>query len=147
MKLNWENYPLLVSNANEYYSVKADEKAIAKSKYEKLLGIKNDKQQSFNEHVQLLRKRVDQKVNSLSPISILINFSKIKLSVNAFIISDFFLNPVLNPVPNSNIELSYYLSLWKSSNNSKKDWQSAVSQKICSNQFRISSKVLLLCKV
>ena len=107
MKLNWENYPLLVSNANEYYSVKADEKAIAKSKYQKLLGIKNDKQQSFNEHVQLLRKRDDQKVNSLSPIPILINFSKIKLSVNAFIISDFFLNPVLNPVPNSNIELSY----------------------------------------
>ena len=97
MKLNWENYPLLVSNANEYYSVKADEKAIAKSKYEKLLGIKNDKQLSFNEHVQLLRKRVDQKVNSLSPISILINFSKIKLIVNAFIISDFFLKPSFKP--------------------------------------------------
>ena len=50
-KANPEKYHLLIHNTKESLQIKIGNETVSKSKYEKLLGVKVDRELNFTEHV------------------------------------------------------------------------------------------------
>ena len=66
MKAYPDKYHLLINNTKKSFQIKIDNKTVSKSKYEKLLRVKEDHELNFNEYVSSLCKKASQKLNSLS---------------------------------------------------------------------------------
>ena len=66
-----------------------ENKEICNSSYEKLLGVTIDTKLSFNIHIDSICKKAGLKLNALSRITPYLDFSKKKLLINAFFLSQF----------------------------------------------------------
>ena len=73
MKANPDKYHLLINNTKESFQIKIGNETVSNSKYEKLRGVKVDHELNFHEHVSLLCKKANQKLNALSRIASLIS--------------------------------------------------------------------------
>ena len=96
MKLNQEKcHFLLAGNTPEYLWVKVGEKIIWESSHEKLLGIVIDKKLNFNNHLNILCKKVSTKVTALARMVKIIPLQKKRVLMKAFIESQFSYCPLI----------------------------------------------------
>ena len=88
MKENLDNCHLLTS-ATASIAIKIKDNEILKSEKEKLLGMTIDKKLSFNNHLQKILEKANQKVHVLARIAPYMSIPKRKLLMNSFFISQF----------------------------------------------------------
>jgi hypothetical protein len=94
MKANPDKYHLLLST-NEAKDLSIGNITICNSKCEKLLGVKFDYDLKFKSHIEGICKRASGKLNALSRATPYMDFSKKKLLVNAFFLSQFNYCPLI----------------------------------------------------
>ena len=83
MKANLSKCHLLV-NKNDEVTIRIGDTEIKNSEYEKLLGIKVDTKQNFNEHLNDMISKAWSKVKALSRVMSYMSLSKKKKLVNSF---------------------------------------------------------------
>ena len=88
MKENLDNCHLLTS-ATASIAIKIKDNEILKSEKEKLLGMTIDNKLSFNNHLQKILEKANQKVHVLARIAPYMSIPKRKLLMNSFFISQF----------------------------------------------------------
>ena len=88
MKENLDNCHLLTS-ATASIAIKIKDNEILKSEKEKLLGMTIDKKLSFNNHLQKILEKANQKVHVLARITPYMSIPNRKLLINSFFISQF----------------------------------------------------------
>ena len=95
MKLNEDkcHWMIFGGKSNEV-SVKIGEANIKESKEEKLIGIIFDQKLSFKQHVKTLCKKANQKIHALARISCYMGTEKLKLVMQAFVLSHFSYSPL-----------------------------------------------------
>lgn len=76
-------------------SIKVGDHIIKNKDFEQLLGIKINSKLNFNEHVNNICKKTNQKLNAVSRIVYYMTFQQRKLILNAFILSQFLYCPLL----------------------------------------------------
>ena len=79
----------LISSTDEPFSINIDNKVIKNSKNKKLLGIDLNNRLGFDTHVTNICKRVSKKLRALARISQFMNIHKRKMTMKAFIASEF----------------------------------------------------------
>ena len=90
MKLNENKSKLLLSHSeSENKSIKIGNETILNTKSEKLLGITVDNKLTFKDHVSNLCKKANQKLNALARITRYMDTDKLKVTMKAFIASQF----------------------------------------------------------
>ena len=89
MKANPDKFHVILSEKDQFLSVKVDDYMIFNMGAEKLLGITIDGKLSFDEHVGNLCRKASQKLHALSRIAHDRDLAKQKTIVNAFINSQF----------------------------------------------------------
>ena len=96
MKLNVDKCHLMIfGEKRRKVKIHIAEAVIEESDEETLLGITLDTKISFKSHVQSLCKKASQKLHALSTISIFMDSNKIKLMMNAFVLSHFSYCPLI----------------------------------------------------
>ena len=88
MKANPDKCHLLTS-ATASIAIKIKDNEILNSESEKLLGVTIDNKLNFNNHLQKVLKKANQKVRALARITPYISIPKRKLLMNSFFISQF----------------------------------------------------------
>ena len=94
MKANKDKCHLIVSN-NVKVSMKIDSIEVENSHCEKPVGVKDDRELKFKEHLEGIIKKASKKVNVLSRITPYMNIAKRKLLMNSFFISQFNYCPLI----------------------------------------------------
>jgi len=94
MKANADKSHLLIKS-DDICSMKVGNKEIINSQYEKLLGVKIDKDLGFNCHVESLCKKASQKLNALCRLAYSMTFHQRKLIMNSFILCHFSYCPLI----------------------------------------------------
>ena len=94
MKANPDKCHLLKSSSDKV-SICVDNYNIKSSKCEKLVGIKVDNRLNFNTHVDKICKKAGQKLNALLRVTPCMNYSKRRMLLNAFFISQFSYCPLV----------------------------------------------------
>ena len=89
MKANPDKYHLLIDNTKESFQIKIGNETVSNGKYKKLLGVKEDHELNFNEHVSSLCKKAIWKLNALLRIASCMTFDQRRLILNSFITSYF----------------------------------------------------------
>ena len=89
MKANADKCHLMVTNSSEMFSIIVGNEVIKSSCKEKLLGIYIDNELKFDDHVNALCKKANQKINALSRISKYMSSEKLRIIMKSFIISQF----------------------------------------------------------
>ena len=89
LKANPDKFHLILSEANQDYSVRVDKFSIQNGKSEKLLGIKIDNKLTFDEHVSDMCTKATQKLHALSRVSNFMTFKQRQTTLKAFILSQF----------------------------------------------------------
>ena len=95
MKLNEGKCHFLFSGSPEHLWIKVGNEQIWESQYEKLLGIKVDKDMTFDVHLKTLCKKVNQKVSALARIAGILPFQKRHILLKTFIESQFSYCPLI----------------------------------------------------
>ena len=95
MKLNEGKCHFLFSGSPEHLWIKVGSEKIWESQYEKLLGVKVDKDMSFELHLKTLCKKVNQKVSALARIAGILPFQKRHILLKTFIESQFSYCPLI----------------------------------------------------
>ena len=95
MKLNQSKCHFLTCGSTEHLWVKVGKEIIWESQAEKLLGMTVDKNLSFNLHLKILCKKVNQKVSALARIVRILPFQKRQLIMKTFIESQFSYCPLV----------------------------------------------------
>ena len=93
--LNADKCKLLISNKDSDLSINIEGETIVCEKLVKLLGIKIDNQLTFSEHVSSICKKVSLKLHALARVSNEMNQNKLRLSMKAFIESQFSYCPLI----------------------------------------------------
>ena len=89
LKANPDKFHLLLSSHDEHSCVTVDQYKIYNSKHEKLLGVVNDTDLNFEEHVSRLCIKASQKHHALARVSNYMNIEKCCKIMKAFINSKF----------------------------------------------------------
>ena len=90
MKLNPDKCHLLVfGEKNNDVTVQIRATTITESVEEKLLGVTLDKNLDFKNHVNTLCRKAGQKLHALARISNYVDIERLKVMINAFIVSQF----------------------------------------------------------
>ena len=95
MKLNQSKCHFLTSGSTEHLWIKVGNEVIWESQAEKLLGMTVDKNLNFNSHLEILCKKVNQKVSALARIARILPFQKRRLILKTFIESQFSYCPLV----------------------------------------------------
>ena len=95
MKLNQSKCHFLTSGSPEHLWVKVGSERIWESQTEKLLGITMDKNLFFESHLNILCKKVNQKVTALARIAGILPFHKRHILLKTFIESQFSYCPLV----------------------------------------------------
>ena len=95
MKLNEDKCHFLTSGSPEHLWIKVGTEKIWESQVEKLLGMKVDKDLSFEVHLKSLCKKVNQKVSALARIAGILPFQKRCILLKTFIESQFSYCPLI----------------------------------------------------
>ena len=95
MKLNESKCHFLFSGSTEHLWIKVGNEKIWESQYEKLLGVKVDKDMSFELHLKTLCQKVNQKVTALARIAGILPFQKRQILLKTFIESQFSYCPLI----------------------------------------------------
>ena len=96
MKLNPDKCHLLVfGEKNNDVSVRIGATTITESVEEKLLGVTLDKNLDFKNHVSTLCRKAGQKLHALARISNYVDVEKLRIMMNAFIVSQFSYCPLV----------------------------------------------------
>ena len=88
MKANPDRCHLLTSSTDSI-AIKIKDNDILNSESEKLLGVTIDNKLNFNNHLQKILKKANQKVHVLARITPYMSIPKRKLLMNSFFISQF----------------------------------------------------------
>ena len=94
MKINPDKFHLLLSNTKDV-KINICNETISSSSKEKLLGVTIDNNLSFEQHVEDLCKKANQKINALARIAYYMNLEQRKLILNSFITSHFSYCPLV----------------------------------------------------
>ena len=94
MKANADKSHLLLSQT-EQINTQIYGEDIINTKCEKLLGVKVDSKLRFDDHVESLCKKANQKLSALTRLSTLMSFDQRRLIMNAFITSHFSYCPLV----------------------------------------------------
>ena len=95
LKMNSNKCKLLVTNHSDGICMNIDNKLIFASTSVNLLGITIDNKLSFNEHVSKLCKKTSLKLHALSRISNYLSCNKLRVTMKAFIESQFGYCPLI----------------------------------------------------
>ena len=96
MKLNPDKFHLLIfGEKNTDVSVHIGATTITESVEEKLLGVTLDKKLDFKNHVNTLCKKAGQKLHALARISNYVDVEKLRVMMNAFVVSQFSYCPLV----------------------------------------------------
>ena len=95
MKLNESKCHFLTSGSTEHLWIKVGNEIIWESLSEKLLGMTVDKNLNFNLHLEILCKKVNQKVSALARVVRILPFQKRRLILKTFIESQFSYCPLV----------------------------------------------------
>ena len=95
MKLNQGKCHFLASGSPEHLWVKVGSERIWESQTEKLLGMTVDKNLSFEPHLKILCKKVNQKVSALARVAGILPFQKRRILLKTFIESQFSYCPLI----------------------------------------------------
>ena len=89
MKANPNKCHLLTSVTTSSIALKKKDNETLNSESEKLLGVTIDNKLNFNNHLQKILKKANQKVHVSARITLYISIPKRKLLINSFFISQF----------------------------------------------------------
>ena len=95
MKLNQSKCHFLAAGSPEQLWVRVGDEKIWESQTEKLLGVTVDKNLSFEPHLKMLCKKVNQKVSALARIAGILPFQKRHILLKTFVESQFSYCPLI----------------------------------------------------
>ena len=95
MKPNPDKCHLIIANQDDTFTVKLGNEVISNEKSVDLLGIKFDRNLKFDDHVNKLYKKGNQKLHALARIARYLDSEKLKMLMNTFITSQFNYSPLI----------------------------------------------------